>query len=80
MMPCRPGELIYSLRLFSKNYFFVGADLYEVETSAKVSCRIAALGCPYYIEAQARAPTLHFDEEGQDRDFRRGLKLQSKTY
>jgi hypothetical protein len=23
--------------------------LYQVETSAKVSCRIAALGCPYYI-------------------------------
>jgi hypothetical protein len=33
-----------------------------IETSAKVSGRIAALGCPYSIEAQARAPTLHFDE------------------
>jgi hypothetical protein len=36
----------------------------SVETSAKVSCWIAGLGCPDCIEAQAGASTLRFDEEG----------------
>ena len=36
-----------------------------VETSVKVSCRIAALGCPYSIEAQAGALALHIDEGGR---------------